>query len=1672
MKRPITNLVLGWMALFLAVSQLNAQTTFTVDPQNVTGNPGDQFTVDITASGFTNILSFQYSMTWNPAAIQFVAPVGVPGNLNGLSAASSFGTNNAGNGILTVSWLDPDVAGVSLPNGTVLYSLTFQILTTTGTNIAFGSTPTVIEVTNGNGNPVTFNGQDGMVNGGGSSGGGGGGGGGSGGGGGGGNPGDLIITASNETGAAGSNICVDFSVQNFDDILSVQYSMHFNPAVLSFTGVSGLNLNGLVSSQFGTNNAANGLITLSWLDPDVSGVTVPDGTVIYQLCFDIIGSSGQSSSITINGTPTVIEVTNGSGNPVGLTVNSGSVNVSGGTPPPPPPVVGFAILASDQTVQNGDNFCIEFSVQDFDDILSMQYTMEYDATQIQFTGIQGLNLNGLNNSSFNAANAGFITFSWLDPDVTGVTIPDGTVIYEICFTAIGANNCNNSNQLIFTGSQASIEIVDGNGDEVDFNSSPAVTTICDGNGGGGGPTTLTFTASSETALPGQQLCVDISVDKFDCIVSAQYSMHFNPAILEYTTINNFGLPGMTLSGNFGLQAVNNGTINFSWLDPNTTGVTLPDGSVIYTVCFNVIGSIGQTSPFTFDGNPTTVEVTDCNPGSISPTFVAGTETVGSSCPGPVNITGAIVNDIACFGSATGSIDLSVSGGNNVYTYNWSNGFTGQDPTGLGAGTYDVTVTSCNGAETATASYTITQPNSGINITGVTTPISCFGEVTGAIDLTVTGGTINLPSCNLTYAWSNGLAPIPDQTGLSAGTYVVTVTDCNSCQETASFTIVGPPSELSPSAVPTDATCAGACDGRIVASATGGIGPYEYMLNSGPFGNNSTFENLCAGSYLLKVRDALGCVRSVSIVVDQPSTLTATATVTDALNGNDGSIDLTVTGGTTPYQYLWSNGATTQDISNLVPDEYCVTVTDAHQCTTSICRTVQAPLEISGINVIPSCFGQCTGQLEVIYTGGTPPHSFQWSNPSLPNSAITPKTLCPGLYSVTVTSSDGQTATIQGTVNGAGSPVMVSVANLDLLSAPGLCDGSITLGVGGGFGGYSYAWTGPTITTSNPATNLCAGNYTVTVSDQYGCTGVLPASNSPIVMIFDPEELVITEAEDKILCVSDTVGGNGAILNVSVTGGIAPYTFTFNGAFPAITGNSTGTISINDVPPGTYTVNISDSAPNPFNQTKQAIIEVRLIDIDINPIVIRPVTNGSNGAIDITVSGGDPIYTFQWNAGPMVNSQDQTGLEPGTYDVFIQDLNGCVEEFTGIEVKEFLPNPDEVRPNCPSDLDGSITLNPTGSNNMPLNYLWNTGATTATISNLPIGNYTVTITDAIGASIVETFTLLPISNLSMTVASSGMILCNGDETGGAIANPLNGMPPYNYQWSANANSATTKNISGVAADTYSVTVIDAAGCEVDRTIELDQPDSIIISVIASNSGDCTEGNGTATANVSGGEAPYTYRWNDPLQQSAKKAVLLQPGGYRVTVTDVNGCEAVGNGVVNEITPLIVEGLSVPDTGGSSGSNGQAIANVVSGTPPYEYTWRDYVADSILTELLPGTYYVAVQDSNNCEELVSIIVDDGTICLEASAVITPEGDGYNEEFKMGCLSRYSDNRLEIFNRWGQLVYLADNYNNGNLWRGTNRRGGDVPDGVYYYVFEYVDPVTGTEQTIKGAVTVLRK
>ncbi len=364
----------------------------------------------------------------------------------------------------------------------------------------------------------------------------------------------------------------------------------------------------------------------------------------------------------------------------------------------------------------------------------------------------------------------------------------------------------------------------------------------------------------------------------------------------------------------------------------------------------------------------------------------------------------------CFGGSNGSATATGNGGTPGYTFAWSSGANGPIATGLPAGTYTVTVSDNNGC-TATQTTSISQPSpltASANATGVT----CSGDSDGTASASGNGGTTPY-----TIAWSNG-GNGPLITGLSAGVYTATVTDGNGCTSEASATVGSPPL-LNVSVGATDETANNANDGTASATPSGGTPGYNYTWSNGA--NTASISNLPPGAYTVTVRDSRGCSRVASVVVNAFACAGLAAGVTGqnaTCNGlANGSVTSNPIGGTGPYTYLWSTGATSKTVGNLVSGTYTVTVTDALNCTTIGATTIgQPPVLALGISATDATGGQTNGTATASPTGGTPGYQYAWSNGSITAQI---SGLAPGTYTVVVRDANGCSITGTATVGSSG-----------------------------------------------------------------------------------------------------------------------------------------------------------------------------------------------------------------------------------------------------------------------------------------------------------------------------------------------------------------------------------------------------------------------------------------------------------------------------------------------------------------------------------------------------------------------------------------------------------------------------------------------------------------------------
>ncbi len=686
-----------------------------------------------------------------------------------------------------------------------------------------------------------------------------------------------------------------------------------------------------------------------------------------------------------------------------------------------------------------------------------------------------------------------------------------------------------------------------------------------------------------------------------------------------------------------------------------------------------------------------------------------------------------------------------------------------------------------------------------------TNIACFGGNTGSATVIASGGT-----GPYTYSWSPSGGTGATASNLSAGTYVVTVTDAKGCKTTASYTVTQPATAVNAAITGTNVNCYGGNTGSATVTATGGTGPYTYSWSPSG-GTGQTASNLTAGTYTVTVTDSKGCTTTASYTVTQPAAALSVSTIKTDVSchgGSSGSATATASGGTGPYTYSWSTSPvqTGATASNLTAGTYTVTATDSKGCTKTATVTIGQPdaIVLSTSKTDATCSGSNTGSATVTATGGVGPYTYSWSPTG--GTGATAANLAAGTYTVTVTDSKGCTKSATVTI-AQPSGLTASVTKTNVLCYGG-STGSATVTASGGTSPYTYSWS-PSGGTSATASNLTAGTYTVTVTDAKGCTTTATAT------IGQPTALSVSITTTGISC----YGGTSSVTAVA-SGGTAPYTYSWN-SVPVKTGSTV------ELPAGSYTLTVTDSK----GCTKTAQITIS------QPYALSLVTTktdvscygGNNGSATATASGGTGPYTYTWNTSPVQTGSTASNLAAGTYTVTATDSRGCIKTATvtiGQPLSALHVAVTGTDVNCYGGSTGTATVTASGGT-APYTYIWNTSPvqTGTTASNLPAGTYTVTVTDAKGCIKTGSYTVTQPASALMVATTKTDANCTGPNSGSATATATGGTAPYTYAWSPSGGTAATA--SNLAAGTYTVTVTDAKGCTKTASVVINPATNCVV-----------------------------------------------------------------------------------------------------------------------------------------------------------------------------------------------------------------------------------------------------
>lgn len=1044
--------------------------------------------------------------------------------------------------------------------------------------------------------------------------------------------------------------------------------------------------------------------------------------------------------------------------------------------------------------------------------------------------------------------------------------------------------------------------------------------------------------------------------------------------------------------------VNNCSVEVSASIFNDPGALNIDNLVVTNeTCGNSNGAInlivsGAATPviYAWSNGPTTQDLTNIAAGNYTVTLTdnngcttSGTAFVSNDANG-LTVDNAVVIGEVC-NDNNGSVNLTVSGGVAPLTYSWSNGQTTEDVTGLNTGTYTCEITDANGCSTISGPYSIVNSSGTLNATITATGNETCNNNAGSVSITTSGGT-----SPFTFSWSNG-GTTEDLSGLTAGTYALTVTDAAGCQDQVQTEVFDLPGTMMISALAISDEICNNNQGAINISVSGGSGVYTYLWSNGA--TTQDLVNLNQGTYSVTISDGSGCsLNSGSLTVNNNSgnfDVTAINVTNEVCGDGTGYVDLIVTGATGTINYNWSTGAATQDISNLSAGSYSGTATDQAGCSISFSASVSdepGNLIATYASTPATCFNN-NGAINLTLSGGLNPITYLWSNGATTEDI---SGLNAGNYTVNI--ADGNGCSLNNTISVAetGGPQISGVSITD--ETCGNANGSIQLNVSGGTAPYTYNWTG---TSSNPC---CT--YTLDMQDQGnswngasidvivdgGFAGNFTVfgggANTGTFNVCDGQtiDLIWNSGGFDNETSFDLLDGAGNIV-FSHNAGTAPTPGTIYTGTASCSAQPLNGSSVNNLTAGVYSVVVTDG--NGCVDSTTITVNNTSGNLQIDALVTNETCSDANGAIDVTLSGNPP-FTFTWSNG--ATTQDLSGLTAGTYTMTISDQSGCstTESFTITNITNglALASSTITDENC-GDGTGAISITTVGGQG-PLSYFWNNGFTAQNISGLNAGTYTVTIADGSACDLVETF---EVGNITGTLAVTEVVTnetCSN--ANGAINLTITGgTAPYSVLWS---NNQSTEDLSGISGGTYSVTVTDAAGCAFTNDFIVNTINLIVLT--ATTAGDnCLNGTGSINLSVSGGTTPYTYNWSNGA--TTQDLNNLDYGTYSVTVTDNSGCSALATYNVassgNIAAPTVVIGNEI--CGNSNGS----INLTWGGGPgtPGSYTWSNGATTQDITNLSSGLYWVEYSTfggpGGGCTEVDTFFVgaNQGNLSIDSILVI---------------------------------------------------------------------------------------
>lgn len=1272
--------------------------------------------------------------------------------------------------------------------------------------------------------------------------------------------------------------------------------------------------------------------------------------------------------------------------------------------------------------------------------------------------------------------SGSYTYAWSNSSTTSGISNIGAGIYTVAVTDV-TSGCVMADSIAVSDANNGLTVA------------PTVTaaTSCNSNNGAislnvsGGSGSYTYqwstgaTTSSVSGLKAGTYYVAVK-DGGQCTYAGAITVNNNAALTLAGTVTNASCAGK--NGSIAATVTGGSTYTYAWSTGAATASinSLQSGTYILRVTENTTGCTAERAYTVNDGGPAvTLNVTQPACASNSNGAIA-ISTVGTYAykwsngsvqkdqanlkPGVYTVTVSDANGCAsnysttltaksqielaaspksntsCATAANGAVTVSVTGGTTPFSYLWSNSSTTKDIASLNAGTYSLTVSDAGGCTSAISVPVKTDSAALLSVkVDSTKKASCNTAANGMIYITATGG-----AAPYNYQWSNN-SNVRNLANVLPGTYSVTVTDAMGCSQMVSATLTADTTNALKVALDSTkaAGCAGSNTGAIYITPTGGATPYTYLWSNTTMAQDLV--GVSAGTYNVIVKDNNNCTAQLSTNV--PVTTSGGITVViDSMHkatcqvSMDGTVYARATGGVAPYTYQWSTGATSMNLSNVNPGTYTLTALDANGCPGQATAVLGIDTALSVKITVDSlkgagCNTGASGAVYITASRGTAPYTYLWSNNTTVRNLVN---VVPGNYMVTVTDAKGCTSanTSQVVVDTART-VRATIDSVNGAGCIGSNSGNLYVTLRRGVAPYTYSWSNGAQTQN--LINVSPGNYTLTAGDASGCFTTISAT----VGVDTAKRIKL--AVDSITGATCSISATGKIY-LNVSGGKAPYNYSWS--------NGATVQDVTDVMPGGYSVMVTDA--NGCTAQTAATVSVdtsRGVKVGSNTITGAGCLASSSGSVTVNVSGGTQPYSYMWSNGTTM--QNLVNVKPGSYTLTVTDAKGCAQQYntsigvdTARAIKATVVTTTGAK--CIGSLSGSVDVDVTGGT-PPYNYTWSNGTNAQDLSFVSSGSYSLSILDAVGCTAqlsvnVLTDTTNPVKLALDSIVNVG---CADTNSGKIFVTTSGGVLPYTYLWS---NSSTAEDIMNIPVGSYNVTVTDNAGCKATLSASIIKAADFLVNNTLKNISCYGLKDGSVDLAVTGGSGSYIYNWSNGGTGTAISS--LAAGSYTVNIRDnKTGCEQSKSFTITSPDSISAD-ISSKNDSCLDGGDGRISLIVRGGTPPYTYAWSSGGLGAIIEGLVNGQYTVTVTDANACKATFSASVGTSDCNFEVVVydVITPNGDGVNDVFMIKGIEYYPNNKVMVFDKWGDIVFEQSNYNNKwSATRGTN--GEALPDGTYYYV-----------------------